>query len=463
MSDPDNERETTIQDVVARLFDGDLSEDGFRHLEQRLRDDPAARARYFDCVWLENSLADTLNLASGLRERRMLAFKGGGPKWSLGIAAAAVVLLSLMVLKRDPQTVPAQTSLRLSANSEWTIDGAMNPERTTIAHGSELRLLQGVVELRLPLGVAAVVEAPARMVVVDDRTLRLDGGRSYFNVGPDGGGFTVVTPHQRIVDLGTEFGVDCQPDRPEVGLHVFKGRVRVDGLSSGDQGEIIKDGRSVELDGPQVAGDLTNAAKSFLRTLPSRVDVIFQDDFENGISDGVVDGYNKGLDKWRGSGAAVYNPSDDGRWYDRAELNDQSPSEGVIGGMKGPNLGFFYLPTRGSMIRSELGEISADSRYTVSLAIGVRSESPQQGEVFDGYTIRLKSGDSTLAQLSSNAPPGPYNSISLVGFSWDSSEMPPVVKPGDPLALEIAPNQASGTKPGYLDFDNVRVSVVGHP
>jgi hypothetical protein len=131
--------------------------------------------------------------------------------------------------------------------------------------------------------------------------------------------------------------------------------------------------------------------------------------------------------------------------------------------MKGPNLGFFYLPTRGSMIRSELGEISADSRYTVSLAIGVRSESPQQGEVFDGYTIRLKSGDSTLAQLSSNAPPGPYNSISLVGFSWDSSEMPPVVKPGDPLALEIAPNQASGTKPGYLDFDNVRVSVVGHP
>ena len=29
-----------------------------------------------------------------------------------------------------------------------------------------------------------------------------------------------------------------------------------------------------------------------------------------------------------------------------------------------------------------------------------------------------------------------------------------------PLALEIAPNQASGESPGYLDLDHVRVSVV---
>jgi hypothetical protein len=50
--------------------------------------------------------------------------------------------------------------------------------------------------------------------------------------------------------------------------------------------------------------------------------------------------------------------------------------------------------------------------------------------------------------------------VSSVGFSWDSSDLPDGVAPGDPLAIEIAPNQASGKAPGYLDLDNVRVTVV---
>ncbi|NNM28372.1 MAG: hypothetical protein HKO57_02550, partial [Akkermansiaceae bacterium] len=48
-----------------------------------------------------------------------------------------------------------------------------------------------------------------------------------------------------------------------------------------------------------------------------------------------------------------------------------------------------------------------------------------------------------------------------VGFSWDSSTLPEGLAPGDPLAIEIAPNDASDPDPGYLDLDNVRVTVVG--
>ena len=65
-----------------------------------------------------------------------------------------------------------------------------------------------------------------------------------------------------------------------------------------------------------------------------------------------------------------------------------------------------------------------------------------------------------LAELTDDTPPGPPNSVSTVGFSWDSSTLPEGIKAGDPLALEIMPNQASGEAPGYLDVDNVRVSVV---
>ena len=66
-----------------------------------------------------------------------------------------------------------------------------------------------------------------------------------------------------------------------------------------------------------------------------------------------------------------------------------------------------------------------------------------------------------LAELTDDTPPGPPNNVTTVGFSWDSSTLLEGISPGDPLAIEIAPNQASGEKPGYLDIDNVRVTVVG--
>ena len=77
------------------------------------------------------------------------------------------------------------------------------------------------------------------------------------------------------------------------------------------------------------------------------------------------------------------------------------------------------------------------------------------------FTIRLNSGDTILAELTDDTPPGPPDSVTTVGFSWDSSTPPEGVSPGDPLAIEIAPNQASGEEPGYLDIDHVRVTVVG--
>ena len=87
--------------------------------------------------------------------------------------------------------------------------------------------------------------------------------------------------------------------------------------------------------------------------------------------------------------------------------------------------------------------------------------SADQTAVFDGYTIRLTSGDTILAELSDDTPPGPPNSVTNVGFSWNSATLPAGIKAGDPLMIEIMPNQASAEANGYLDVDNVRVTVVG--
>lgn len=159
-------------------------------------------------------------------------------------------------------------------------------------------------------------------------------------------------------------------------------------------------------------------------------------------------------------GPGIFNSRGKGMWYNHEGLRDDSKSRGVIGSMKGPNMATFGECPPGSRIRREFGTIAPDSRYTVSAAIGARTASSGTREVFDGYVIRLLSGEKVLAELSGNTPPGPPDSVTTVGFSWDSSSLPDGVVPGDPLAIEIAPNHASGEVPGYLDFDNVRVTAV---
>jgi hypothetical protein len=156
--------------------------------------------------------------------------------------------------------------------------------------------------------------------------------------------------------------------------------------------------------------------------------------------------------------AGIFNPAGDGTWFEDEELKDDA--RGTIGSMRGPVMATFGDCRPGARIRRVFGTIAPDSRYTVSTAIGVRSGEAVGRKIFDGYTIRLVSGDTVLAELSHDTPPGPPNSVTTVGFSWASSTLPEGVSPGDPLAIEIAPNQASGEEPGYLDIDNVRVSVV---
>ncbi len=150
------------------------------------------------------------------------------------------------------------------------------------------------------------------------------------------------------------------------------------------------------------------------------------------------------------------NPHGDGKWYDNDGLQDDSPSQGMIGSMRSSG-----MVSINNSIRREIGTITADSRYTVSAAIGVRANHTKATSTFLGYTIRLISGDTVLAELSDTTPPGPANGVTSVGFSWDSATLPEGLAAGAPLAIEIVPNQPAGAEPGYLDLDNVRVTVVG--
>src|SRR5690606_2218466 len=80
--------------------------------------------------------------------------------------------------------------------------------RADITSGQPLALDAGLVALKLASGVQLLVEGPARWAIVGENQVRFDQGRLVATVPPAARGFQVDAPNVRLIDQGTEFGVE---------------------------------------------------------------------------------------------------------------------------------------------------------------------------------------------------------------------------------------------------------------
>ena len=805
---------------IQQLLDDELTADQFAELETELLENPEAMDLYLSFSRLQselehhNAYQKTAEKVAVVPVEELLAQqRQRSIRISLLSAAAVVAILAVVMwITHVSPTPDTLATVRVTPGSDFTLTHNTDdkvPPGNVMVENSRIVLRHGVVEIKLPHDVRAIIEAPAEMVLRDDRTLELNHGRAYFKISSkDGKGFTVVTPHQHIVDLGTAFGIASQNGRKEIELHVLEGRVRVDG-KDGKHGEIIKANRAVMLAGTKVLREIDPSSIGFLNQLPPKIDTLIKTNFATGLiadqnyvirmdptvirdlagkkflgidddttwnfasspnttptiitpiaassptpaiygnmdtlidgsglsgsgisghilsethgygvttnswhsqliapstiemtfdlggtftvdsihiwndnqSNGVINrsvkivdisfstdggktyghlidnlgefakpastnltttpiatvpvstitfpaavsgvthikltdfqnhgethtamseirfgepasssdnrftnwiaqfpsvGDQTGIDDdpdgdrlsngleaqfgthpgqstptqlpnpdatpslskrdnsppvfiaaypaddstsarrdgqlkmlfnkpikfgtgrvyiqnvtnwdenvlvvgdhrlaidgrvltinppiklkdgteslgwlagWESRAPVTFlNPRGDGTWYNNDDLQDDNSSHGMIGSMRSPGMTSINQP-----IRREIGTITAESRYTVSAAIGVRAKNAKNPSTFPGYTIRLNSGDTVLAQLTSNTPPGPANSVTSVGFSWDATTLPAGVQPGDPLTIEITPNRAT-TPGGYLDLNALRISVLG--
>ncbi|MGB1130844.1 MAG: FecR domain-containing protein, partial [Haloferula sp.] len=283
-----------LHSQMLRMLDGELSAGELAALEAELEVNPEARrlwqklsrihsaleVHYTSKAKVAQSPVVPIDLVLARQRRRVV-------KNSL-LAAAALILISAigLWLVMAPAAPAGFADFRAASQSVFTLTHAgegQSPMGHALAEGSRLVLDHGVVELDLPHQVRGIIEAPAVIEMVDDKNLKLDHGRAFFHVGSEAGrGFTVVTPHQRIVDLGTRFGIDATRGRDEVELHVFEGTVRVDALDGG-QGETINATRSVVLAGREVSRELEGAPAAFRRQLPEKVETLLHEDFESGL------------------------------------------------------------------------------------------------------------------------------------------------------------------------------------
>jgi ferric-dicitrate binding protein FerR (iron transport regulator) len=755
-----------LESSIQMLLDGELSAEEFRALEAELLENPEALDTYRNWVGLHCGLQHHGSLNAAVAKlpvvpiERVLALQRQRTVRISLLAAAAVLLVSAVALwiNQSPFTPRTLAGFRTAPGSSFTLTHSGNGKRPTdgmLAEGSRIVLDHGVVELDLPHDVRAIIEAPATLTIIDDRTVDLDRGRAFFEVqSPDGHGFTVITPNQKIVDLGTAFGIDVPVGSDQTHLHVFTGSVRIEGLEGKETGEVIHAPRAVAIRDIRVEKQLDETADRFRRRLPDKLNQILVEDFESGLIAGrefdvwmdrtairdldgnrfagipekkplrfqtslapavnipvksyAYDGPSPPMDRpsdhqptgqtqglfldpdntkltdglpgdpagwqsgtyagfkddsyqadtritfdlgatqtvdrilvsshattgespksfrlstsrdgetftlpvvvnhestgspkiettldvsdwaparfWRleivnptawlflgevtftktgsaaallikdpvvppgakegesppqllhlkpgsgedailsqghlamifdepvefGSGRIVFqdlteerraeivvgsqpatikgsevriapplnvsdgsqatgypagwmsdlpvtflNPSGTGNAYQSDQLEDHGQTRGEIGAMRGPTLVSLSGRHHAHPLQREIGTIAADHRYTVSLGVGTRRE--KSGSRFLGYKVRLISRGILLAELADDRPPGPANTITAVGFSWNSSSLPEGVSTGDPLTLEISSLKPTVRGPGYLDLDHLRVSAV---
>jgi hypothetical protein len=138
-------------------------------------------------------------------------------------AAAFIGLLIYVQIVPNPVKVEVAT-LTDTVNAQWAESAApASPSARLMTNHAPLMLRKGYAELVFDSDAKVVLEAPVEFQVLSYDQIKLSYGRLYATVPKEALGFIVSTPTTKIIDLGTEFGVQAQFDGTTE-LHVFKGK-----------------------------------------------------------------------------------------------------------------------------------------------------------------------------------------------------------------------------------------------
>lgn len=225
-------------DLMIRYFDGQLSDDETRELQNALLSDVELRSEFVAGAEIHGRLTNELASGNGIqlpnnhsRRRSIVAV--------FTLAASVALLLGgwWLMSDRDRDVVPvAETNndeinlaiarLIYTDNASWGHQGESPVQLGEWLEPGSYQLSGGTVIMALDVGGTARIESPASFTIVSGDRIRMNSGTLQARFEEPGQGFTVETPEGVIVDLGTEFLVDVQ-DR-ESRVQVVEGLVRAE-------------------------------------------------------------------------------------------------------------------------------------------------------------------------------------------------------------------------------------------
>lgn len=185
------------------------------------------------------------------------------------VAAALILVLFAMFI---PPRKPAVTVAALddSIDAVWD-DKFQVPDAFGDMAQSRYRLEKGFASIRFNDGARVTVQGPAELSLNSAGDMELFSGKMYAIVPPQAQGFAVKAASNKIVDLGTEFGLEIG-NTHDVQLHVTKGRTLLfAGLLAGDASQINVDaGNAKKVYSDGFVKDIPLADDRFVRKIDSK-------------------------------------------------------------------------------------------------------------------------------------------------------------------------------------------------
>lgn len=152
-------------------------------------------------------------------ERSNLPLRKWAPWW---IAASALIALFVFLpTQHDTDVRDVIATVQNARNVKEISTG------DTLRTGQVLTLVDGRVKINFQSGAKLALQAPAELRLLGPNSAELAHGVATVRVPGKIKGFVLVTPHQRVTDLGTSFGVDVD-STGETSISVFEGEIELE-------------------------------------------------------------------------------------------------------------------------------------------------------------------------------------------------------------------------------------------
>jgi len=194
-------------------------------------------------------------------------------RWPRRLAAACIVGLAGVAVSlwlkppgfRDVQPSATVATLTNAVGCTWEMSQV--PQLGQGLRAGQLELTAGMAEITSANGAVVVIEAPAVLELLSPSNGFLHAGRIVVRVPPEATGFAIETQRAKLVDRGTEFGVEAGTAGQTV-VQVFDGVVEADLKNdAGAKPQRLTAGQTVRIDA--VASEpLANVPQRFVRRLP---------------------------------------------------------------------------------------------------------------------------------------------------------------------------------------------------
>ncbi len=142
------------------------------------------------------------------------------------ITSAAAIFLLILYIHYSPFKPGVQVAvLSDSIDAVWAdTNQSMENGTPLLTNSKPLILREGYAQIRFQNQAQITLQAPAELQIVDSDLIKFKYGQIYSVVPPQAHGFQISTRHSKIIDLGTEFGIQ-QNINGDTEIHVLKGQV----------------------------------------------------------------------------------------------------------------------------------------------------------------------------------------------------------------------------------------------